>query len=168
MAMGVQVLFLGNEARFTGGDGTSQEADFALKPLFARRASTAWPTLIMQAGWSESLDCLRIDARWWLEQSTGEVKIVIIISIFACGKKFHIEKWVLNRFRKARKLHEIEIDLDSREVSESPLILEYEKIFLEPSGRDESDIVFTKQELLNWADHIREASFYVSREADRI
>lgn len=144
--------------RFTGADGTSKEGDSALKPFPARQGGTSWPTVVIEAGWSESLNCLRIDAIWWLEESRGEVKIVIIISILSGGNKCHLETWELNKQRSARSFQEIDVDLDSREVTGSPLILEFEKIFLRQCGRHESDVVITEQDLLGWADYVKALS----------
>src|SRR5277367_3556778 len=59
----------------------SKEGDSAFKPGSIRPLDTDWPTIVIESGWSESLTKLREDARRWLENSGGEVKIVLLISI---------------------------------------------------------------------------------------
>lgn len=54
-----------------------------------------WPILVFDSGFSEGLDRLRVDARWWLVNSRGDVNIVIIISIKSAEKSLRIEKWCL-------------------------------------------------------------------------
>lgn len=43
----------------------------------------------------ESLQCLRSNARWWLENSEGEVKIIVIVLIEAGDRRLQIEIWEL-------------------------------------------------------------------------
>jgi hypothetical protein len=40
-----------------------------------------WPTVIVEVGVLESYRKLRADAEWWLKNSRGDVKLVIIVSI---------------------------------------------------------------------------------------
>jgi len=54
---------------------------------------TDWPTIVFESGLSEPLR-LRNDAAWWLVDS-GEVKIVIIISITPAQKRLRVGKWCL-------------------------------------------------------------------------
>ena len=71
---------------------SSKEADIAYKPSAFRESKEAWPTLVFEVGVSESLRGLRWDARWWLQKSNGDVKIVILIHINRERKRLHIEK----------------------------------------------------------------------------
>ena len=59
----------------------SKEGDSSFKPRSMRPLKTDWPTIVIQSGWSESLTKLRQDARRWLENSGGSVKIVLLFSI---------------------------------------------------------------------------------------
>jgi hypothetical protein len=68
------------------GRSRSKEGDSSYKPL-VRTRETDWPTLIFEAGLSESLTRLRYDAQWWLTHSGGDVKIVVIISIKQAERK---------------------------------------------------------------------------------
>src|SRR5256714_5693847 len=73
----------------------SKEGDTAFKPLSMRPREADWPTIVIEAGWSESLRKLRLDAGFWLEDSGGDVKIVLLISIGRRRgvRKMIIEKW---------------------------------------------------------------------------
>jgi hypothetical protein len=72
------------------GHNSSKEADSAYRPHSFKRNRLA-----NESGKSESLDRLRFDARWWLIESGGDVKIVIIISIKRAQSMLRIEKWEL-------------------------------------------------------------------------
>ena len=111
-----------------------------------------WPTLVFEAGLSESLAKLRTNVEWWLHNSRGEVKIVIVISIRPAQKSIWIEKWCLQPRTPAApttganppiatKTQELSIiqnlciltPVDSTTtyaVTGAPLILEFEKLLL--------------------------------------
>src|SRR5262249_33369750 len=77
------------------GRRSSREGDSSFKPLSFRPNEADWPTIVFEAGLSESLRRLRVDAKWWLTQSEGDVKTVIIISVKPAQSLLHIEKWEL-------------------------------------------------------------------------
>jgi hypothetical protein len=52
-----------------------------------------WPTFVIETGVSESLPRLREDARWWFNNSGGEVRMVLVISIKQTKVEF--ELWQL-------------------------------------------------------------------------
>ena len=76
------------------GSSSSKEGDSTYKPL-CRTREEDWPTLVVEAGYSEKLAKLRADAEWWLINSGGKVKIVIIISIEEEEKSLLIEQWCM-------------------------------------------------------------------------
>ena len=76
------------------GHRSSKEADSAYKSV-SRVRGTDWPTIIFDSGLPESLTRLRHDAQWWLTNSGGDVKIVVIISITSAEKSLRVEKWCL-------------------------------------------------------------------------
>lgn len=71
-----------------------KQADSSLKPV-KRGGADDWPTIVFESGVSESLRRLRVDAKWWLMNSGGEVNIVILISINKAENKIAVEKWCL-------------------------------------------------------------------------
>src|SRR5690606_3733419 len=58
-----------------GGDGG--EGDSAGGPVPEREQDGSWPTLVIEAGHSESLQRLRQDMHWWFEASNHQVKIIL-------------------------------------------------------------------------------------------
>ena len=74
-----------------GGDGG--ESDSAGGPLPARDGRGAWPTLVIEAGDSESLTRLRQDMRWWFEASNHQVKIVLLAKFNHHQREIQLEKW---------------------------------------------------------------------------
>ncbi|GIC87096.1 uncharacterized protein Aud_003477 [Aspergillus udagawae] len=54
-----------------------------------------WQSLVIETGVSESLEKLRQDAAWWFQNSSGDTRIVILISIKAVTKQIRFEKWQL-------------------------------------------------------------------------
>jgi hypothetical protein len=77
-----------------------------------RRASpgqpVGWPTLVIETGVSESLPRLREDARWWFNNSGGEVRMVLVISIKQTKVEF--ELWQLAPANAPRPLTRACID----------------------------------------------------------
>ena len=150
------------------GRSSSKEADSAFKPDSLRPNEADWPTIVFEAGLSESLSRLRLDANWWLTESRGDVKTVIIISVKPAKPILHIEKWELAspgprpNTRAFSTLNnpppppqiptQIQvITIDPNTVIGAPLVLEFAKIFLRSAVPPESDITFTAQELLTLA-----------------
>ena len=137
---------------------SSKESDSAYKPATVRPNRLDWPTLVIEAGMSESLRRLRSDARWWLENSGGEVKIVVIMSIRRTSRlrTIVIEKWehgplpgnrpntrsitaaAANAPNQLQQIptgtQEISIDSNTNTVNGAPLVLEFRKFF-SPPGR---------------------------------
>jgi hypothetical protein len=165
-------------ARFRGRR-SSKEGDSAYKPQSFRPNDPDWPTIVIESGVSESLRRLRFDAGWWLTESRGDVKIVIIISIQRAKSRLQIEKWEHAPSRRLlplrtppnnlnnnpnnlirqlpTKVQEITIVSNNvaggplPAVTGAPLVLEFDKIFLRPAVLPETDLTFNVQELSAWA-----------------
>ena len=91
---------------------------------------------------TESLTKLRQDAHRWLENSRGDVKIVLLFSIGRTARTMIIEKW------ENRSVQAITIDSNSNTVNGAPLTLEFRKIFLRQAVPPlEHDFTFTAQDL---------------------
>ena len=96
MAMGLDLFSLCQiDTTTCKGVSSAKEADGALKPIPARRQRLDWPTIVIECGVSESLAKLRMDASWWLTNSCGEVRIIIVITLTLAAEKLAIEKWKL-------------------------------------------------------------------------
>jgi hypothetical protein len=84
--------------RFKSPRGNSKEGDTCYVPE-ARSPrgghNWPWPSLVLEAGVSESLPQLRADAAWWFSNSDGDVKITILIGVDTHHREVTIEKWEL-------------------------------------------------------------------------
>ena len=144
----------------------SKEGDSALKPLNMRPRGADWPTIVLESGWSESLTKLRQDAHIWLEDSGGDVKIVLLFSIGRTARTMIIEKWEIppvpangpatrsatRRVVTPTQIQAITIDSNSNTVNGAPLALEFQKIFLRQAVPPlEHDFTFTAQDLSTFA-----------------
>ena len=142
----------------------SKEGDSAFRPRSILPRETDWPTIVIESGWSETLTKLREDAHRWLENSRGDVKIVLLFSIGRRARTMIIEKWEnrpvpTNRPRTRSnttqiptQIQAITIDSNSDRVNGAPLILEFRKIFLRQAVPPlEHDFTFTTQHLLAYA-----------------
>ena len=161
MGMSALDLYTLGATRFAGRR-SFKEGDSAFKPL-TRQNENDWPTIVIESGLSESLRRLRADARWWLENSGGDVRIVVIISINKAQKTLLIERWraplaqtkpVTGAFNNPNTLIPTkmqEITISSNAVNGAPLVLGFQDIFLRQAIPPEADITYTAQDLLAWA-----------------
>jgi hypothetical protein len=151
------------------GHSVKKEADTAYKPSTYRPNTADWPTLILEAGVSQSLRQLRNSAKWWLSNSRGQVKIVLIFSIHEGSRTIQIEKWearpAAGRATRSNQLlaqvptqvptQVQQTTIDPNNVNGTPLILHFHLIFLRAINQNavpaEHDFTFTAQDLRNWA-----------------
>lgn len=147
------------------GSQSFKEPDAGYKPLPARGLVSDWPSIVFEVGLSESLSQLRADAEWWLVNSGGQVMIEIIISLKPALSVIHIEKWgfdfaqrpmtraVANNASDPPQVPTCVqvIAIDRKKVTGAPLILEFQKIFLRAPIPPELVVVFTAQDLTDWA-----------------
>lgn len=130
--------------------------------------SPKWPTLVVESGWSESLNRLRVDAEWWLTHSHGDVKVVILVKINRTQPKIIIETWILDPnsgilrpgpVLRGHRNHRL-ITMCSQVVTVSrdqqgtittvgvPLTIKFDDIFLRPTvPPNERDIIVPEQAL---------------------
>ena len=150
--------------------------DSTYKPR-CRDRQDDWPTIVFEAGLSESLTDLRRDAQWWLANSRGEVKIVIIISIVKAEKSLWIEQWNISSFDRPgpatraflnvipvpTKIQELTViqnpsiphlpgTIPIYAVTGAPLILEFEKLLLRAPVPPEGNVILTEADLQAWAE----------------
>jgi hypothetical protein len=154
------------------GPSSSKEGDTSFKPA-SRVRETDLPTIVIEAGLSESLARLRADAKLWLSYSRvngDKVEIVVLISIKSEDKILMIEKWQnvdrllgrpITRANPAMiptQIQQITIRpnattgaITPNEVTGAPLVLHFEKIFLRQPTALETDLTFTANELADFA-----------------
>jgi hypothetical protein len=88
--------------RFVNPTGSRKEPDASWRPM--TRGPNGWPGLVLEVGFSEGLNELRRDAKWWLESSPAifmpngiskrEVRQVIIFQASLSSTSLTIESWV--------------------------------------------------------------------------
>ena len=163
--------------RYQGLSGTSKEADCAFKPE-SRPLGTNWPTLVIECGVSETVERLKVDANWWLTNSSGAVGIVLLFSITEADHTILIEKWEMGDMEilKSTPEHPLRtamapqltdsITIPQPADGERSLSLSFTKVFdrgpvrVEDQDGDadddslERDIVFTPLDLSQWAAEI--------------
>ena len=148
------------------GNTSSKEGDTAYRP-FPARGLDDWPTIVIEAGVSESLSRLRVDANWWLINSGGDVRIVVIISLRVVQlalQSIQIEKWELAPPPPRPQTRSVtnspvadvptkiqEITIEPNTVTGAPLVLEFQKVFLRQAIPPEADFSFSAQDLQNYA-----------------
>ena len=86
---------------FTNRNNSQKEGDGSWVP--DTRDRDEWPSLVLEVGYSQTLQSLRQNARWWLESSppilasgavSRGVQQVVIIKIIPPERKIIIESWV--------------------------------------------------------------------------
>jgi hypothetical protein len=78
--------------RFGRRGGRSKEADIGYKPR-SRRRKHDWPSFVIEVGVSESLAMLRRDAAFWISNSDGRTRIVIVLSFNRRDRQILVERW---------------------------------------------------------------------------
>jgi len=141
-----------------------KEADSTFEPS-VRQTASHWPTVVFECGLAESIERLRVDCRWWLENST-EVNIVLLFSFSRADKGIHIEQWEMLTVPNSQYTGShadpltkdvtktYEIDIVAGVASGGPLTLDFQKVFLRPPVLGEGDIIFSVEELRKYFTHI--------------
>ena len=152
-----------------GGDGG--EGDSCGGPIPARNHKLAWPTLVVEAGDSESLTALRDDMRWWFTASDHQVKIVLLSKFDHQRQQIIIERWEedsqtrpgATTTRRAAAVGAVQPVLrqsititrdaatDSYQVVRSALVLSFRLLFLREPGPQEGDFVMSIADLQAFA-----------------
>ncbi|AEO66904.1 uncharacterized protein THITE_2115455 [Thermothielavioides terrestris NRRL 8126] len=134
-SMGSRRLHASGQPNRDGGEG-----DSAGGPSAARRGPGSWPTLVIEAGASETLPQLRADMRWWFSASAHEVKIVLLAKFDQQQQVIIIERWEEeqggNALLEPVRRQEITIRRDgtarpaSYQVTRGALVLSFQLLFL--------------------------------------
>ena len=76
------------------GNESSKQLDQAFEPsLRMNSGNSRWQTLLVETGTPQSLQGLRMNASWWLEESHGEVKIALLLILNIHARTIILEKW---------------------------------------------------------------------------
>jgi hypothetical protein len=123
-----------------------------------QRGREQWPTMVIESGVVASLPRLREDARWWLRNSQGQVRIALVIGIHRQSRKLVFEKWEQQKPALTHQLprqpeaspqaHAAQtIEISPEPAYEAPLVLPFEELLDRPRQGKETDIVLTKERL---------------------
>lgn len=135
--------------------------------------SDQWPSLVIEAGWSETRARLERDARWWICASNGDVKGVITAAVQRGSRSITLEYWHLvpsplrsDPGKKVIKMaHHTAISQLNEEspiqVSNVPFIIPFEHLFLRAAdaNKNECDIVISREELELYAIRVWKGSY---------
>lgn len=154
------------------------EGDSTGGPRIARGRKDDWPTLVIEAGYSESLNQLRADMTWWFTTSNHDVKIVLLAKFDHRQREILLEKWeeetppsppgAITRSRSAmlepRQVlrQRIAINRDettnpvSYNVARGALVLGFRLLFLRDPVPQEGDIVISIPHLQSYAEYVWE------------
>ncbi|CAG9994071.1 unnamed protein product [Clonostachys byssicola] len=153
-------------------DGGVAEADSSGGPMERDDDIHPWQTLVIEAGYSQSLTALRQQMRWWFAASQHKVKIVLLIKLDPLVRgKIIIEQWkefpngeragatttrFCARLEPVNTQHiTIQKTLPSTEpgdylsygVTGGPLRLSFVDLFLRAPKQGEGDVVLTDHHL---------------------
>ncbi|KAK3343761.1 hypothetical protein B0T25DRAFT_615061 [Lasiosphaeria hispida] len=151
---------------------SSKEGDSTGGPKPERAAKGAWPTLVIEAGVSQTLGQLHISMQRLFSMSNHEVKIVVLAKFD--GTKILLEKWeeempvcpgattTRRSLQHQQPVLRQSITITqnattnpiSYNVTRSALVLSFQLLFLRDPGPGEGDIVFSVQELEEYAEDV--------------
>ncbi|KAK3363864.1 hypothetical protein B0T25DRAFT_470089 [Lasiosphaeria hispida] len=148
----------------------SKEADSSGGPVPDRLRGDAWPTLVIEAGYSMSLNQLRHAMRWWFSASNHQVKVVVLAKFHSARAEIILERWeeeeeqspqgpITRSQAAAMQQHpdgsiiqpvlqqtititrDETTDPESYHVTGGALVLKFHLLFLRDPGPQEGDIV---------------------------
>ena len=135
----------------------SKEGDEGLR-CRTRTGAAAWPNLMFEVGYSESIRQLRLDAQWWLFASGRRTRMVILIKARdRPANALHLEVWRFlpnpdaQRTRRAPShlptiTQTIDIDAAGVVAPAGALTLPYADLF-DVANINAADVVFSSAEL---------------------
>ncbi|CAL5873007.1 uncharacterized protein PFLUO_LOCUS7276 [Penicillium psychrofluorescens] len=125
--------------------------------------SDKFPTLVIEAAFSESKTRLRSNAKLWLVESKGDVKIALIMSTSKTRKEVVFELWQATgratRNEPGRIVAELKQTVFVTEEgghvrASGKLIIRFEDLFLRGAILPEEDIVFTERDFAKIASQV--------------
>ena len=142
----------------------SKEGDSGMRCPTRFGRGIEWPNLMIEVGYSESLRQLRIDAEWWLVNSSGLTRMVIIILVSDSPDKLDIEVWELGPNLNLRSPNSpttiptayTTLQIDNAAVvspANASLTIPYAVLF-DNGHPSATDIVISHVQLSNMANHI--------------
>ena len=152
--------------------GNKGEGDSTGGPTPERSRDSCWPTIVIEAGVSETLNMLRRTMEWWFATSDHQVKIVLLVKIVPSERTIFLEKWIEAPVHEPREgaitraAARVRPNLDQVIVLSNPtmsydpatfvvhrgaLRLEFDLLFLRQPDFGESDIILGIETLREYA-----------------
>lgn len=121
-------------------------------PKYFSPKKTNWPTVVMETGYATSKRKLDWNARWWLNESEGRVKMVLVTCIQRQRREYLFQRWELVD-RSPVVTCEIMVSRSGPDQSvnvsstDEPLVLRFEDVFARQPGEGEEDIILSLEDL---------------------
>lgn len=152
------------------GEFAARQADSSFKPTPERRGENDCASLMIECGLSQSLPDLRAAANWWLSNTQGQVRVVIVVSVDLQNKCVFLEIWKMvlssgtetGAGTRARTSSPFPSAIASVTVScnqnayiaSGELRLDLYDIMLRYPVRGATQITFTPAELAEWVNNV--------------
>jgi hypothetical protein len=144
------------------GEDRKKRADQIYQPRrLPRHRSRQWPSLVLEVGYTEGQRKLDSDIDWWITQSNGDVKSAITISADPGVKRIVIYQWHGNNPRQQVYRNVLSQNYGGaiNTSNSNPLVITFEHLFLRQRDANEQDIIFTIDDLKEFAKDVWEVQF---------
>jgi hypothetical protein len=134
---------VGTGAKTISSTSRSKEADLTYRPLeLPQGRSKQWPTIALESGYSNSKDLLESNAKWWISESGGDVKVAVTIDIHKQRREVNIRLYGLQNDGTIAEQHATVSKQpgQSAHVNNAPLTISFHSLFLRDPVGDERDI----------------------------
>lgn len=156
--MGVrdQVAFRVGSRVYTPSRRKEPDRSYVPRDSTIQGRSGKWPTIALEAYFSESREQVKRDAEWWLNESSGDVKFVITIDVKRPSGNIYITAWERGdgKWPEPRATQDVGIFRGENgrpsDVNGDDLVLKFRHLLLRDpvENHGERDFIFTKRELL--------------------
>lgn len=143
-----------------------KKPDNSVRPKERPSTPESWPSLVMEVGISTASAKLQTDAQWWITESEGDVKTVLVTIVNLKKPEIIIQKWEPLAIKqdssefKATPTLQLQVVMSKPEgqsevtVENGPLVLSFENLLLRHPVNDEGDLVFTDDDLKDLAERV--------------
>ncbi|CDM38367.1 unnamed protein product [Penicillium roqueforti FM164] len=116
-----------------------------------------WPTVVVEAGWSETLKKLKEDASFWFHESNQQVQVMLTIRTTERGT-ITIEKWAVegNSVKSVQKMWIVRNrnhDSEDHQISGS-IQIPFQECYLRAKRNSETDFVMSHSDMLDIAQSV--------------
>ena len=110
-----------------------------------------WPTIVMETGYANSKRKLDLNARWWLNESEGEVKMVFVTCIQRQRSEYLLQRWELVE-RIPVVTYKIALSRPGLDqpvnvsLTDEKLVVKFEDVFAWQPGEGKEDIILSLED----------------------